>query len=282
MPRKIKLENKVKKQKQKQTQKQVVKQSVVVRLDGIQRKKRQYKRRKQREPSEAKGKEQYQIPAPPLPPNVIYQSTQYLPYESPTVSEKIPLKSQGIQSGTPASMFQDVGVGTEGLVQILEKPTKKEQLQELTTPISIPASVKAGIKAYERSKPSEPSPFPAEDIPPQFNMPSKRASLAIQAQADELTKLQGRKAEPPAIEPSVITETTSTEPIYGQTEFKNTEDFLNYRDVILKQPKKSNYTWKYWMGQYKEKTGQGVSMKEAKQQSGGSLDNFISFVERIK
>ena len=271
MPRKIKLENKVKKQKQKQTQKQIVKQSVVVRLDGIQRKKRQYKRRKQREPSEAKGKEQYNMTPPPLPPNVIYQSTQYLPYESPTVSEKIPLKSQGIQSGTPASMFQDVGVGTEGLVQILEKPTKKEQLQELTSPISIPASVKAGIKAYERSKPSEPSPFPAEDIPPQFNMPSKRASLAIQAQADELTKLQGRKAEPPAIEPSVITETTSTEPIYGQ-------DIM----PIKEKKQKSNYTWKYWMGQYKEKTGQGVSMKEAKQQSGGSLDNFIAFVERIK
>jgi hypothetical protein len=122
MPRKIKLENKVKKQKQKQTQKQIVKQSVVVRLDGVNKKKRQYKRRKQREGSGGAGKEQYNMTAPPLLPNVIYQSTQYLPYttENPTV--KVPLKSEGLKTGTPSSMFEDVGVGREGFLHILEKP----------------------------------------------------------------------------------------------------------------------------------------------------------------
>ena len=144
MPRKIKLENKVKKQKQKQTQKQSVKQSVVIKLDGIQGKKRHYKKRRQREPSEKK--EQYQMTAPPLPPNVIYQSTQYLPYttESPTVSEKIPLKIQTLQA-TPSSMFQDVGVGREGLVEILEPPepeyiplvSKKASIVMNTEPLQI-------------------------------------------------------------------------------------------------------------------------------------------------
>ena len=38
--KKVKLEHKVKKQKQKQTQKQNVKQTVIVRLDGTNRKKR--------------------------------------------------------------------------------------------------------------------------------------------------------------------------------------------------------------------------------------------------
>jgi len=125
MPRKTKT-----KQKQKQTQKQNVKQTVIIRIDKEGKRKKRKRAKKQKASSEG-GKEQYQMTAPPLPPNVIYQSSQYIPspYESPTVNQAtkatqatIPLKSQSIQAGTPASMFQDVGVGREGFIRILEPP----------------------------------------------------------------------------------------------------------------------------------------------------------------
>jgi len=49
----------------------------------------------------------------------------------------------------------------------------------------------------------------------------------------------------------------------------------------IKQKKaKAKDTWKYWREQYRQMTGQEISLKEAKQQ--GSIYDFIDFVKRIK
>jgi hypothetical protein len=49
----------------------------------------------------------------------------------------------------------------------------------------------------------------------------------------------------------------------------------------IKQKKaKGKDTWKYWREQYRQMTGQEISLKEAKQQ--GSIYDFIDFVKRIK
>jgi hypothetical protein len=135
----LKLEKKVKKQKQKQTQKQSVKQTVIVKLDGIHHKKKRVHRRKQRETKE----QPIQLTQPSLPPNVIYQSSQIMPVPFP-VEKKVP-----ITSPEPVKpRIEDIGqVGTEGAVQILDVPTKKETLEELITPVK-----QAGEAAKQREE----------------------------------------------------------------------------------------------------------------------------------
>jgi hypothetical protein len=65
-------------------------------------------------------------------PNVIYQSSSITPV--PFNPEPLPKITE--PAPKPRTIMEDVGVGTEGFVNILEKPTKKETLSELTTPIA--------------------------------------------------------------------------------------------------------------------------------------------------
>lgn len=106
--------------KQRQSQKQVV----IVNLEG----KANRRKRKRRSAPKSKG-DQISITPQSLPPNVIYQSSYNVPY--PVF--KTPATPQ---ERTP--FLQDVGqVGTEGRVEILPQPTKKEQQEDLITPIPI-------------------------------------------------------------------------------------------------------------------------------------------------
>ena len=150
--KKVKLEHKVKKQKQKQTQKQNVKQTVIVRLDGTNRKKRRVRRRKQRESmgAEAKKEQQIQLTQPSLPPNVIYQSNQMTAIPVQFQAEKaVPITaSEPIKPISITKGIEDIGqIGTEGPVSILDVPNKKETLAELITPIK-----KAGEAAKQREE----------------------------------------------------------------------------------------------------------------------------------
>jgi hypothetical protein len=139
---------KIRKQKQKQKQKQVqnVNQKVIVRIGDVSKKKSRRRRstRKPKEPTESSMMQSLQ-------PNVIYQSykpeqisapqpvTQNIPLEpAPTATNMVP---ETVKQPTARGAFQDVGVGTEGFVTILSTPTKREQLEELITPVSKPLPV---------------------------------------------------------------------------------------------------------------------------------------------
>jgi len=124
------------KQRQKQKQVQNVKQTVIVKLDG--KGQRVKRRRRRRQPSGGGASTMYQS----LPPNVIYQTggeSFNKPSAPAPAVEAAPAPLVAKPAAAPAVnmpvQFQDVGVGTEGLVEILDRPTKREQLNELITPV---------------------------------------------------------------------------------------------------------------------------------------------------
>jgi len=124
-------EKKVQNEKQEQNEKQSqnVRQNVTVKIgEEVVKKRKQVRRRKTTRGGG--GKAQF-ISQPPLPPNVIYQSNQLTP---------IPFAPEPTRKITDAEpkkpRLEDVGVGTEGFVKILDLPTKKEQLESMTAPIA--------------------------------------------------------------------------------------------------------------------------------------------------
>jgi len=136
---------KVRKQKQKQKQKQVqnVQQKVIVRVGDVSKKKSRRRRTRKPKQSSSEGSSSMMQS---LQPNVIYQSykpeqistpqpsTQNLPLSpAPTATNMVP---ETVKQPAARGAFEDVGVGTEGLVTILPFTTKMEQLEELETPVS--------------------------------------------------------------------------------------------------------------------------------------------------
>jgi len=128
MPRKT-----ITKQKQKQTQN--VKQTVIVKLDS---KGHKIKRRRRRQPSGggASSMSQYQQ----LPP-VVYQLGDPYTYRANPPPTEAPAPLVAAPAAAPKSavpaQFQDVGIGTEGFVEILERPLKREQQEDFITPVKL-------------------------------------------------------------------------------------------------------------------------------------------------
>jgi hypothetical protein len=134
------------KQKQKQTQKQNVVQKVVVKLDSSGQKikvKRKRLKRSKKEPEPEQSMlfdERYyrQLPAP-----VVYQSTTQVPLivpsQGPAPAFNPPPQPQMINQPVPSTPFlEDLGlIGTEGPVEILDIPTKAEQLADFITPTAL-------------------------------------------------------------------------------------------------------------------------------------------------
>jgi hypothetical protein len=127
------------KQKQKQSQKQNVVQKVVVKLDSSGQKIKVKRRRvkKQKEPEMLFDERYYrQLPAP-----VVYQSTTQVPLIVPSQGPAFnpPPQAQMINQPTPIRPFlEDLGmIGTEGPVEILDIPTKAEQLEDFITPTAL-------------------------------------------------------------------------------------------------------------------------------------------------
>jgi hypothetical protein len=112
---------------QKQRQKQSVKQTVIVRIGESSKRKRSYRKRKPR--GESAG-EPYIRPLPSS--NVIFQSTQIIPVPY----QKSPEQKLTDPEKKPKTLLEDVGVGTEGFVKILELPSKSETIERMTTPVS--------------------------------------------------------------------------------------------------------------------------------------------------
>jgi hypothetical protein len=109
---------------------QNVKQSVVIRLDKSEKRKRTYRRK-----SSGGGGGAQQLQPQSLPPNVIYQSNQITPVPYPFTPEPVPKITDEVK--LPKTILEDTGiVGTEGKgVRILELPTKREQLGMMIEPI---------------------------------------------------------------------------------------------------------------------------------------------------
>jgi hypothetical protein len=128
------------KQKQKQIQKQNVVQKVVVKLDSSGQKVKVKRRRRVKKEPEMSFDERYyrQLPAP-----VVYQSTQQVPLivpgQTPAPAFNPPPQAQMINQPMPSRPFlEDLGmIGTEGPVEILDRPTKAEQLQDFITPTAL-------------------------------------------------------------------------------------------------------------------------------------------------
>jgi hypothetical protein len=123
----------------KQTQKQEQRQNINIKIGELPTKKP--RRRRPRKGPTAPGRE---APLRQLPP-VVYQTLPQLTYygkpnELGTITGE-PAKSTSIVEPVKAktTILEDVGmVGTEGPVEILERPTKKETLAELISPVESP------------------------------------------------------------------------------------------------------------------------------------------------
>lgn len=150
MPRKSK--------KEKPTQKKISQkaiQKVIINLDSAAAK----RRRRARRPrggggggSGGKGDTDAMLSAI-VPPTVVYQ-TGYDTFRQP-ITATIPVStkptpstvSTGVGTSLVPATFQDVGVGTEGFVDILDLPTKREQLQMLGD--VVPPATKYTMKVKE-------------------------------------------------------------------------------------------------------------------------------------
>lgn len=125
-----------KKTKSKRTKiSQKVIQKVIVKIGEMKKEKKARRRARRRVMEEQPLQIQAAVPA-----NVIYQ-TGYGAFQPPPAAPSI---SQGItiQEGRkigekPKMEWQDVGVGTEGIVEILEKPSKRETLDMLGDVVNI-------------------------------------------------------------------------------------------------------------------------------------------------
>lgn len=125
-----------------------VSQNVYIKLDGYEKKsKKSSKRRKRR--TVKKQYEQYIPMQIPFPAPVIYQSSSTIPY--PIYRDR-PV-STDINPPSTKPFLEDIGtIGTEGRVEIMDRPTKKEQLSEFITPVPIPEKVKRYRQETERAK----------------------------------------------------------------------------------------------------------------------------------
>lgn len=129
----------VRKQRQKQSQKQ----TVIVNIS--EKRKRRPSKRKRSAPRDAVSMTQMQQS---LPPPVIYQSSYSIPYPVYKDSVANPAVSPAVGSSVSPALV-DVGqVGTEGRVEILERPTKKEQQSEFITPVAS-ASFPSQLSAFK-------------------------------------------------------------------------------------------------------------------------------------
>jgi len=159
-------------QKQKQTQKQ----TVIVNIREP-KKKRSTRRRKSAPRDGVSSMQQA------LPPPVIYQSTYSIPYpvQAPPPIQ-VPMKVRD---------FIDVGqVGTEGAVEILDVPTKKEQQSEMTTPVP---SQMAGFADTERIARESQKAF-AQVQKERIKMEAPQSQVKVE-KVDDLAILRAKVAE---------------------------------------------------------------------------------------
>jgi hypothetical protein len=170
--------------KQKQKQAQNVKQSVVVKIGEVAKKRKRTYRRKSSGGS-AGGSQQLQPQS--LPPNVIYQSNQITPV--PVQFNPEPVTKITEPAPKPKTIMEDVGVGTEGFVKILELPTKREQLGMMIEPI------KTKILPPKKEQPIRILPQKQEQptLPPKQEQPAPSFIMGPQIPESQMPNLTGNE-----------------------------------------------------------------------------------------
>jgi hypothetical protein len=142
----------------KQTQKQ--EQKISIRIGDLKPKRKRRRARRKPKPEEPI------MPTRSLPP-VVYQTLPQVSYygqpnkEGALIAtpERVSSIVQPLKAKT--TILEDIGmVGTEGPVEILEKPTKRETLKELITPVDIPKMI---VDPVEHGRPIE---IPTQIIDP--------------------------------------------------------------------------------------------------------------------
>lgn len=117
--------------KVKQTQKQKQKQTVIVNIEQPKAKPRK-KRVPRRKPEEVQMYREF--------PKVVYIPPPLTIYGDRLPEDTRPSITKPTEPPKKTPILEDIGsIGTEGPVQILDVPTKKEQLSELITPVALPA-----------------------------------------------------------------------------------------------------------------------------------------------
>ena len=169
---------KTKKQKQKQKQKQRQETNINIKIGDLSKKLSQ-------------DSESYVTPSRPLPP-VVYQTLPQLTfYTEPDKFGRVIAKSNSTSKPSIVSetkpvktILEDIGsVGTEGLVEILDKPTKRETLSELIMPVS-----KKQPLIYE-PKPRSPLNIQMEKQPEQpIKKPQEQPSLFTPEPQSKITE----------------------------------------------------------------------------------------------
>jgi hypothetical protein len=120
----------------KQTQKQEQRQNISIKIGELPVKKR---RRRPRKVAKPPGSEAPMRQLPPVVYQTLPQLVGYNPPEPTIAAPPKPATSIVAPVKVKTTILEDVGqVGTEGPVEILELPTKRETLRELITPVDIP------------------------------------------------------------------------------------------------------------------------------------------------
>jgi hypothetical protein len=226
---------KAKQPTQKQKQRQSVKQTVIVKVGETPKRKRTYRKRVSRG-GQPKGEEQYIRPLPAS--NVIYQSTQYLPQ----ILEQTPTPKITEPEKKPKTLLEDVGVGTEGFVKILELPSKRETIERLTTPVEAEmekkerkqmeredvASIELGLSKFN----TEPKPRITQKIAePQIKLEGAPIGMPQMDREQEAISAQSEKMA--QFKPSSDSVLTSMYERYGpkiESEAKKREDARQERN----------------------------------------------------
>lgn len=167
-----------KKSKKQQEQRQRQKQIVNIRIGSLEPTKSKRKRPR-RKPRKTPEELQYETAlldymTPRQMPTIVYQTGfGFQPIQgTPTPS----MSSQSITiPSTSIPEFQDVGVGTEGFVKILEKPSKRETLEMLTEPVAKVPEIEQPIIRI----PSEQQPIRMPEVEQPIIFPKQPSSEGI-------------------------------------------------------------------------------------------------------
>jgi hypothetical protein len=170
MPPKKEPKKKQVKQRQKQTQKQSL--NVIVNIPE----KKATKRKKRTSQTKVNV-----VDYKAFPPQIIYPSVPLTMYSQAPQPE-----AMGIMSKPPAprTILEDIGtIGTEGRVEILDRPTRRESLEELISPVSL-----------KEDKP--PVPLAEQIVPPATSMTEglkkKTKEQTIEEKEAELNMLEAQ------------------------------------------------------------------------------------------
>jgi len=265
------------------SQKQNVKQTVIIKLD------REGKRIKVKRRRIKKYQEQPEMQFKQFPPPVVYQSS----YQVPVPVFQQPEKPKTIgEEPKPTPFLEDLGlVGTEGAVEILPVPTKKEALSELMTPVPLPSEsmILEPIKKPRRTKKemqearqmerediasynlglSQFNPlFTRQDI--QENLPKQYESQPIREEKNIPESFNPQFQEQSILERKPLLTSAQKEELIQQIKAQ--------KPIQERKTPKAN--WADLTAIYNMKTGENISRQKAKSIY-KTIDNFVSVVKDL-